>query len=163
MYVLGGLRSIMRQITSISDVTLPGSYFVRGPSGAIWRDFSGLPANMIERLVQRPRLSRYRAAWTGVATAGKSPIISHLPRMTAAVSRAQSLQRNHSAHMAFSFNFTDMPVGADFDRLRRAFARVDQFCVFSQYEKQFYPLYFKLPEDRFIRCLLYTSPSPRDS
>ncbi len=149
----------MRQITNISDITSPGSYFVKGPDGALWRDFSGLPANAIERLIRKPRISRLRAAWMGVAASRGSPIISHLPRMTAAVSQAQSIQRNRSAHMAFSFNFTDIPVGSDFERLKKSFARVNQFCVFSAFEKHFYPRYFKLAEDRFI-CLPWAQSVP---
>lgn len=149
----------MRQITNISELTAPGTFFIKGPAETIWRDFSGVPANLIERLITKPRLSRVRAAWTGVAASGKSPIISHLPKMTAAVSRAQFVQRNRSAHLAFSFNFTDLPPQAHLEKLRRRFARIDQFCVFSRYEEHFYPRYFNLPEDRFI-CLPWTQPVP---
>lgn len=155
-------NDLSRQITNISDLTDIHAEFVQAPEGWTWRNFSGLPKTRLERLVRKPRLSRLRAAWTGVSSAGRSPIISHLPRMTAAVSAAQSIQGNRSRHLAFSFNFTDLPTGADFRRLRRAFERVDQFCVFSEFERQTYPHFFDLPSERFTK-LIWTQPPPEVS
>ena len=146
-----GNEDQVRRVINISDLTEKGALFVRGPKGSEWLDYSGLPANALERRIKRPRLSRLRAAWTGVYEAGRSPIISHLPRMTAAVSLAQFVQRNRSPHLAFAFNFTDLPTGGDYRRLRRAFASVDRFCVFSDYERGAYPDIFGLPPERFIR------------
>ena len=148
-----------RRVINISDVTPKGALFVRGPRGAEWRDYSGLPANALERRIRRPRLSRLRAAWTGVYDAGRSPIISHLPRMTAAVSLAQFVQHNRSPHLAFAFNFTDLPTGGDYRRLRHAFSSVDRFCVFSHYELDAYPGIFGLPPERFIR-MPWTQQTP---
>lgn len=162
----------VRRVVNAADLSPSGFEFVDFPPGVERLDFSALPGNAIERLVRKPRISRYRAAFEAVRAARGMPIISHLPRMTAAVSTAQSLLRSRSPHLAFSFNFTDLPQGAARRYMSRAFGHVDEFFVFSEYERETYPRYFSLPEDRFTR-LTWTqrppavssepSPFPRDS
>jgi len=143
----------MKRVTNISDLTSAGAVFVDGPAGTVWSDFSGLPANSLERRVTKPRLSRIRAAFQGVAQSAGHPIISHLPGMTTAVVEAQAILRNRSPHLAFSFNFTDLPVGFNRLRMTKAFARVVRFCVYSAFERKLYSDYFKIPPERFVQCL----------
>lgn len=152
-------RTDDRIVTNISELTAKGAEFVRLPAGYAQRDFSGLPQNALERMVARPKISRLRAAWAGVATARGGPIVSHLPRTTAAVGHALATLRSTSPHLAFSFNFTRLPMGFDRRRLRSAFVRVDRFCVFSEYERQLYPRSFKLPDDAFVQTM-WTQTTP---
>lgn len=119
---------------------------------ARWVGYSGLPANAIERAVPRPRLSRYRAALQTAWFARRHPgtaVISHLPAMTVATDAALRLTRAQAPHLAFAFNFTDLPTGAQRNRWRAAFSRVHRFTVFSQHEVGLYSDYFQLPAVRF--------------
>ena len=151
--------STVKWVVNVSELTAPGAKFVDMPPGVQRLDFSALPRNRFEQLVRRPRLSRYRAALEAVLAARGAPIISHLPRMTAAVSALQVLASRRSPHLAFSFNFTDLPVGLDRSYMTRGFGRVDEFFVFSEYERGCYSRYFSLPEERFTR-LIWTQDPP---
>ena len=149
-----------RVVTNISELSPVDELFVQGPSTSRWRNHSGLPRNKIENAIWKPRLSRLRAAWQGVGGAGASPIISHLPRMTAAVACMQMLRSNCSRHLAFSFNFTDLPEGVERHLLAKAFARVDRFCVFSRHEADLYPAVFGLDPSRFT-SVIWTQGCPQ--
>lgn len=146
-------------LINVSELTAPGAKFVDPPPGIRRLDFSALPRNAVERLVPRPKISRYRAALEAVFAARGEPIISHLPRMTAAVSSFQFLTGRRAPHLAFSFNFTDLPDGIARWYLTRAFRSVDEFFVFSEYERELYSDYFLLPKDRLTR-LIWTQDAP---
>jgi glycosyltransferase involved in cell wall biosynthesis len=151
--------SYSRWVVNVSELTAPGAKFIDMPPGVGRLDFSALPQNGVERLVQKPRISRYRAALEAVVAARGMPIISHLPRMTAAVSTFELLTRTKSPHLAFSFNFTNLPRGVARPYLTRAFRSVDEFFVFSEYERGLYSDYFALPGDRLTR-LIWTQDVP---
>ena len=141
------------RIVNVPDIS-PGGAFVDLPDvdgrSIEWIGHSGLPASGLERIVRRPRLPRYRAAWQAAGDArGADLLISHLPRMTAAVEHAAKLRGKRAPHLAFSFNFTDLPEGRDLARMRNAFARVERFGVYSRYEAGLYPQLFDLPAERF--------------
>jgi len=55
----------------------------------------------------------------------------------------------HVRHLAFSFNFTDLPTGIQRKVMERAFRSVERFTVFSSVERQLYAQYFNLPIERF--------------
>lgn len=151
------------RVVNVPEVS-PGDAFVALPDidgrPLVWVGRSGLPRNALERIVQRPRLSRYRAAWQATGDARQADfIISHLPRMTAAVEHLARLKGRRGPHLAFSFNFTDLPEGGDLTRMRRAFSQVERFCVYSRYETELYPELFGLPPDRF-QTLIWSQPAP---
>ncbi|MEM8753185.1 MAG: hypothetical protein AAGF90_09435, partial [Pseudomonadota bacterium] len=110
----------------------------------------GLPANAMERAVRRPNLARWRAALEAAraARAEGSVLVSHLPRMSAAANLARRAFAPRARHLAFSFNFTDPPVGRAVGYYRRALGSVDRFVVYSRYEKGFYADLLGLQEDR---------------
>src|SRR5690606_7639465 len=115
-----------------------------------WHRHSGLPQNLIERVVRRPRLSRYRAALAAARDARDcDAIISHLPRMSAAVADAGRGLRSRAAHLAFSFNFTELPTGRTRARLSSSLSYVDQFCVYTRFEAGLYADALKLDAARF--------------
>jgi len=141
-------------LIDIPDISPAGQRFVElnRYRDSPWIRLSGLPANALERRLMRPRLARWRGAWQAVRVAKRvaNPVIvSHMPRMTAAVSRLASMFGVVAPHIAFSFTFTDLPEGADLRRLRADIARVDRLVVFSDYEARVYAEYFDLPRDRF--------------
>lgn len=119
-----------------------------------WVGYSGLPQNIMERIAKRPRISRYRAAWRAVGEAPRATaIISHLPRMTRTVEELAGLRGKRIPHLAFSFNFTDLPIGQERRRFVRALERVERFCVYSSYEAVLYSKIFSLPADRFSHVM----------
>ena len=115
-----------------------------------WRRHSGLLKNALERAVPRPRLSRYRAAYCAARDSRSSDaVISHLPRMTAAVADLSIIAGSRIPHLAFSFNFTSLPDKIQRARMTKAFARIDQFCVYTQFEVALYAEAFQLDPARF--------------
>jgi glycosyltransferase involved in cell wall biosynthesis len=153
-------------IVNVADLS-PGEPFVdvqeyQGRT-VRWIHHSGLPQNALERVVRRPRLARYRAAAAGACDArGAQVLISHLPRMTAALQSFAGWAAKPLPHLAFSFNFTKLPRGVDKARLRAAFVSISQFCVYSQHEVSRYAEAFNLPEERFRPITWAQDPPPID-
>lgn len=79
--------------------------------------------------------------------------------MTAAVSTALASIRRPSPHLAFSFNFTNLPTGFRKLYLQKAFARVDQFAVFSQYERSLYADTFDIDPKKIVP-VIWTQDAP---
>jgi glycosyltransferase involved in cell wall biosynthesis len=149
-----------KRVVNVSELTPPGAAFVDFGQDVIREDYSAIPRNKLEAIVKRPKLSRYRAAVEAVRAARGMPIISHLPRMTAAVSTLQRLTGDQSPHLAFSFNFTELPSGAARRYLANAFSRVRHFFVFSEFERHLYPHYFGLDGERFHYLSWTQEPPP---
>ena len=152
-------RSEAKRVVNVSELTPPGAAFVDFGPAIMREDYSAIPRSKLEIIVKRPKLSRYRAALEAVRSAREMPIISHLPRMTAAVSTMQRLTGDRSPHLAFSFNFTDLPSGVARRYMADAFRSVRQFFVFSEFERDLYPRYFGLPGERF-HYLSWTQDTP---
>jgi hypothetical protein len=146
-----GVRAI--RIVNVADVSSGDAFLDLAGIDDLsvsWTGHSGVPSNAIERAIRRPKLARYRAAWRAVSDAKASDIvISHLPRMTAAVADLMRMRNLKRPHLAFSFNFTDLPERLDLARMSRAFADVQGFCVYSKFESELYPRLFELPSNRF--------------
>ena len=147
------------RIINTTDLIPPGWRFIEpqwSRAGTSWDFVHGVPQNALERLVRRPNLARYRAARQaarlarGAQAAQERPVlVSHLPRMAAATNAARAVSCPDVPHMAFAFNFTDLPAGADLGRLRRLLKTVDAFAVFSRMELALYPPLLDLDPERF--------------
>jgi hypothetical protein len=131
-----------------------------------WVKLSGIPRNWLERNIRKPKLSRYRGALEAVLATRKhlNPvIISHMPTMTAAVGMLSNLGTRHKRHIAFSFNFTDLPSAKKREYFKKTLKDVDKFIVFSEYEKGLYSNYFDLPLEKFTNVLwTQTAPPTKD-
>lgn len=128
-----------------------------------WSFYYGRPGNALERALQRPALGRYRAALRASFAARRddsSVLVSHLPRAAAATNLARRWICPDRPHIAFAFNFTDLPTGSDRTRLTRWLDGIDTFVVFSRYEQAQYPEYFGFPADRF-QYLPWTMQKPQ--
>lgn len=126
-----------------------------------WISLSGLPANMIERRAEWIRISRYRAALqAALAARSGRVVISHLPLMSAATAIAMRTLNRDARHLAFSFNFTDRPTGRRLAYMRHALKDVDQFAVYSIYERELYAKLFSFDENRFIPVVWTQSAPP---
>jgi glycosyltransferase involved in cell wall biosynthesis len=116
-----------------------------------WTFFSNIPQNALERAILRPRVSRYRAC-RGLAKAACADrfdlVVTHHPLVTC-WTELFCRGRRPCPHVAFAFNFTRLPRGPRRALMRRAFATVDRFIVFSEFERSLYADYFRLPVERF--------------
>jgi hypothetical protein len=130
---------------------------------ATWDFFHGVPRNWLERSVSRPHLGRYRAALQAVRAArlrrSDSILVSHLPAMTAATNIFRRRFCPEVQHIAFAFNFTDLPTGPRLSYFRWALQGIDEFVVFSDRERHLYAETFGLPLDRF-RMLHWATDAP---
>lgn len=125
-----------------------------------WLQLSGLPANAVERRIKAFKLSRYRAAaQAAFAARPDDVVISHHPLMSTAAAIALRSLRRRARHIAFAFNFTTLPTGMRRKLVSYALADVEQFAVFSVYEKEIYPDLFDLDPARF-HSVVWTQPAP---
>ena len=124
-------------------------------------EISAQPGNALERAITRPKISRIRAGVAAVrASADGRPIISHMPRVSLMVAWQKRLYGKPSRHLAFTFNFTDLPHGPLYRNAWSALHDVSQFTVFSNFECGLYADHFGLPIERFER-LLWTQKPPQ--
>ncbi len=75
-------------------------------------------------------------------------IVTHHPLVTCWTERFCRGRRT-CPHVAFAFNFTRLPHSMRRSLMRRAFATVDRFIVFSEFERTLYADYFHFPVERF--------------
>ncbi len=116
-----------------------------------WTFFSNVPRNAVERVIRRPRLSRYRACreLAAAAVAGRFDlVITHHP-LVSCWTELFCRRRRPCPHVAFAFNFTRLPRIPRRSVMRRAFSSVDGFVVFSEFERSLYARYFQIPVARF--------------
>ncbi len=120
------------------------------PPLADWTFFLTRARGTWEKLITRPALSRYRACGE-LASGAKSGtfdlIVTHLPLVTC-WTEIFCRRRRSCPHLAFAFNFTNLPTGARLILMRRAFKTLDRIIVFSSFEKTRYSDYFRIPESR---------------
>ncbi len=116
-------------------------------SGHEWTFYSTAPRGLAERRIRTPRLARYRACRELAAAASKLDlIVTHQPLITCWTETFRRQGGRGCPHLAFAFNFTRLPHGWRRFLMRRAFARVDRFTVFSQFERRLYSEHFGIPD-----------------
>ncbi|MFY8151969.1 MAG: hypothetical protein ACOVOI_07765, partial [Hyphomicrobiales bacterium] len=141
-------------IISATDLMRPEWRFLADASddpSLVWRTHSGLPRNTLERLIRRPSLGRWRAALEAALDARRNRdalLVSHLPLMAAATNLFRRLLCPRIRHIAFAFNFTDLPTGWRRRFLSWAFRGIDEFVVFSRFERERYAAHFGIPIDK---------------
>lgn len=156
-----GKITAMRLI-NIPDLSPADDDFTRLDLGekATWFGLSGLPQSYLERRISQIRLSRYRGALQAARAAEPLDIVvSHLPSMSVAVSCALKALRKRNRHLAFAFNYTNLPEGLRKGVAKRAVQSMDRLVVFSRYEVDLYSTYFDVPREK-ISNLIWTQDSP---
>jgi glycosyltransferase involved in cell wall biosynthesis len=116
-----------------------------------WRYFSTQRGKWLSRL-PGPHWGRIRAAVHLNLVSRITP-----PAVLTSIGPANSfyveaiVQRGKARipHLAWAFNFTDLPKGRQRDAMIRDLQAVERFVVFSQMERQLYADYFGLPIERF--------------
>ena len=125
-----------------------GSVYNREP-GLLWEHISAPVPGKLARRLPGPSFSRIRAglqARTRLAAIPFDLLVSHGPRMSYYMQR---IANPAIPHLAWSFNFTDLPTGYRLDAMRRSFAKIDRFISFSRVECPLYAQLFEVPIDRF--------------
>ena len=155
-------------IVNCAELADSGWTFLKEPLADLpldWSFFSAVPRTALERWIRRPNLARWRCAWAAASNAAQHPgsvIISHLPRTTLWVSLFCRLRGIEAKHIAFAFNFTELPTGFNRWLMRWAFKRVDRFVVYSTVERSLYADYFGIEPDR-LDFLPWVMETPRAS
>lgn len=125
-----------------------------------WVRLSGLPSNALERNIRALRVSRYRAAMQAANEARSDDVvISHHPLMSNAVSIALRLMKRRARHIAWAFNFTQLPSGSRLEIISKALSNVEKFIVFSRYEKDLYAEHLGIDKEKFTN-VLWTQNAP---
>ncbi len=123
-----------------------------GGSPQQWLFFNDKPQSAIEK-IRKPNLSMVRASLQAVQTAKRlnaKLLITHDPRVTFWCALFANLLQLKTEHIAYSFNFPELPRGLKYHWMKWAFAiNVRQFIIYSKMEKQLYSDYFNIPIDRF--------------
>jgi glycosyltransferase involved in cell wall biosynthesis len=107
-----------------------------------WPGMTSLPASTT--------LKRLRTAWLALSYAKKQPslLVSHGPRPALYASKLAFGRLKNTPHLAFSFNFTELPAPRRQAMMAQAFQSIDRFTVFSSMEKQLYSHVFDLDPNR---------------
>ena len=148
-------------IACCSPIDLPGWRWISGQLDSDrydWRFFSTAPRNACERMIRRPDVARLRGCrelTRCVIREAPNLIVTHGP-LTTCWSELFARRRRFGAqsdraripHLAFTFNFSQLPRGVRRRIMRRAFSTVDRFVVFSNFERTLYSEYFDISSER---------------
>ena len=96
---------------------------------------------------KRASLNRAIIALKAVRELKKEPsiLVSHSPRPTFYCANLAKVLSPDTPHLAYSFNFTDLPTGFQRKAMVRAFKQPTRFVTFSTDERQLYADYFDMP------------------
>jgi len=140
------------RVVNLSEMPSPWNWVgdAFGGRGQQWRHASCEDAPLPAWMPRRRTLARLHAAWQATRQLGDGPsvLVSHGPRpaMYGALLAAGRFPRMR--HLAFSFNFTQLPTGIARRVMAQAFRSVERFVVFSTLERDLYAGYFGLPAER---------------
>jgi glycosyltransferase involved in cell wall biosynthesis len=125
------------------------SHAFESPAQA-WRHVSSENVAMPGWLPRVVTVRRMMAGREAVALAGRAAgvLVSHGPRPTMYGSLLAGRRYPRMRHLAYSFNFTDLPRGGLRRLMARAYRSVDRFVVFSTLERSLYADYFGIAPER---------------
>ena len=116
-----------------------------------WQTYSSKAQKIRPAIGDGARLRRLKACVnaTRAAQQAEHPIlISHLPIMAAWTNLARKVMARTVPQIAFAFNFTNLPTGMRRHAYAHALSGIEEFVVFSTYEKNLYAEFFGLPAER---------------
>ncbi|MFW5432524.1 MAG: glycosyltransferase family 4 protein [Methylophilaceae bacterium] len=96
---------------------------------------------------KRDSINRAVNAFKAVRETKRSPsiLVSHAPRSTYYCSNWAKRLSPDTPHLAYSFNFTDLPTGFQRKSMAKAFKQPTRFVTFSTDERKLYADYFDMP------------------
>lgn len=130
-----------------------------------WTFFRPSSRGVIDRALKRPLTGRLLEGWRlrqGARRGAFDLIVTHLPYVAAWMSDIVGADAGGAKRLAFAFNFTDVPEGAQLARMKRSFARIDRFTVFSTLERGLYASRFGIPSER-IDLALWGANAPLEA
>jgi glycosyltransferase involved in cell wall biosynthesis len=131
-------------LVNFADVVGEGWRFLESICPAIggsWHFYRTNRVSWLEKRLARPNIARYRNALDAARCASRLPnpvFISHLPRATLALEAMATAMGLKTPHLAFAFNFTDLPKGISRSIFINRLKRVSRFTVFSRFEQTLY-------------------------
>jgi glycosyltransferase involved in cell wall biosynthesis len=117
-----------------------------------WSFYNTSPRTFLERLLKKPnlaRLSRCRDGARALEDGRADLLVSFLPVNTSRVGYFTRPLKKRGFHLAFTFNFTELPSLRRINSMKQTFRTVDRFIVYSQYEKELYSQTFDIPPEKF--------------
>ncbi|MBO9436747.1 hypothetical protein J7394_21270 [Ruegeria sp. R13_0] len=112
------------------------------------------------------RINRMRASMDAAVEARlrsrdgeKVLLVSHLPNMAIATNMSRKMLRTKVPQIAFSFNFTTLPKNSFRYLYRLSLRGIDEFVVFSSFERDLYADWFGIPSDK-IRFIKWAMNAP---
>ena len=123
----------------------------RGPPELEWLSVATHRSPLLHKL-PGPHWGRLRAALEVRAILrGKQAdlLVSHGPYTSYYAEAVGRGRRTNVPHLAFAFNFTDLPQGYRLGAMQRAFRYIDRLVVYSHMERGLYSERFGVPIDRF--------------
>lgn len=127
-----------------------------------WHFFHNQPRGLLEKYIQQPDLAMIRSCRQAAHCALNSHadlLITHDPRVSFWCAFFATRLGVQAEHIAYSFNFPELPRGVKRRLMTRAFASISQFIVYSTLEKQLYSDYFGIPSER-IEVSLWSAGVP---
>ncbi|WP_188149397.1 glycosyltransferase [Teredinibacter waterburyi] len=143
----------MQRVINVAELAKPDWNFIEDHyqgHPVTWSYHSANPCNVLERLITRPKIGRYRAcaAASLKLKSERDVVISHLPRTSHWQSVFMKKLGKENRHLAFSFNFTDLPDAKLRAKMTESFQTIDAFVVYSEYEKKLYSDFFSIPREK---------------
>jgi glycosyltransferase involved in cell wall biosynthesis len=123
-----------------------------GPPEIEWRSIDTQRSRLVRKL-PGPHWGRLRAALEVrgiVARRGADLLVSHGPYTSYYAEALGRAGRTDVPHLAFAFNFTDIPQGYRRRAMQRAFGRIERLVVYTQMERALYAERFGVPIERFV-------------
>ena len=115
-----------------------------------WLHYSSQALKLPEFLPKKESIARAIAAFRAVNKAkGKNAVlVSHGPRPTYYGASFAKTFCPHINHLAYSFNFTHLPTGAQHKLMAKAYQQPTKFVSYSTVERALYAEYFDIPIER---------------
>ena len=116
-----------------------------------WRSVDTQRSRLLRRL-PGPHWGRVRAGLKVRALIARNQadlLVSHGPYTSYYVEELGRAGRRDVPHLAFAFNFTDVPEGYRLRAMQRAFRSIDRLVVYSEMERGLYSERFGVPIERF--------------
>ncbi|EUJ10756.1 glycosyltransferase [Methylophilaceae bacterium 11] len=115
-----------------------------------WAHYTSLNTKLPKHLPKRQSIARFMTATQAVLDAKKQPslLVSHGPRPAYYGARMAQHLHPQLPHLAYSFNFTDLPTGFQHKAMAKAYQQIDRFVVYSSLEKKLYADYFGIALER---------------
>jgi glycosyltransferase involved in cell wall biosynthesis len=116
-----------------------------------WHFFYSIPQGWVESRINQPNLAMIRTcqeAVNAIKTKNASLLFTHDPKVSFWCAFFCFFLKVEIEHIAYAFNFPDLPTGLKRYLMTRAFEKIDKFIVYSSWEKQLYHDYFDIPLEK---------------